>query len=185
MRLFVALELPETVKRDLAALQRALAARLGTTKLRWMQAEQLHLTLLFLGEVPSERLPSVEASLARAAHFSPPLTLETEGLGAFPSLRRPSVLWVGVGGDAKALHALQQRVALELAWLSLADEKRFRAHLTLARVKGFAGPLSLEGASLPPLTWRAERLSLFESTLSPQGARYRRVGTYALGSPDL
>jgi 2'-5' RNA ligase len=179
MRLFVALELPEDVKRQLATFQADLAARLDRSRMRWAKPDQLHLTLLFLGEVPANRLPSAEASLARVARGSPPLTLATQGLGAFPSPRRPSVLWVGVGGDVDALHALQQRVALELAWLGLADEKRFRPHLTLARVKSFTGPLSLESV-VPPLSWYAAQLALFESTLSPQGARYRRLNAFDL-----
>jgi 2'-5' RNA ligase len=179
MRLFVALELSEDVKHQLATFQADLAARLDSSSMRWTKPEQLHLTLLFLGEVPVDRLPSVEASLARAARGSPPLTLATQGLGVFPSERRPSVLWVGVGGDLEALRALQRQVALEFAWLGLADDKRFRPHLTLARVKRFAGPLSLEGVA-PPLNWRAAQLALFESTLSPQGARYRRLNAFDL-----
>lgn len=184
MRLFVALELSEDIKRQLGAFQRELAARLGHPSVRWVKPEQLHLTLLFLAERPAEQLSRIEAVLQRAARQNSPFTLETQGFGAFPSLKRPSVLWVGVGGDLEALHSLQRHVALELAWLGLADDKRFRPHLTLARVKGLSGALAVAGVTPPSLPWPITRLTLFESTLSPHGARYRQLKAFELaGAP--
>lgn len=179
MRLFIALELPADVRAELAAAQ----ARLSGHPLRWVAPAGIHLTLQFLGEVDDGLAPSVLAALA--ALEVAPFSLSLAGLGAFPTARQPRVVWVGLGGDTGALAALQAAVGAATAPLGFTPEARpFRAHLTLGRARPDAAPAALRAlgealarvAPPPPLSWTAGAPALFQSTLTPQGARYTRLG---------
>lgn len=203
LRLFVALELPEFIKARLLSIQSGLrrelspeATRRGEDPvLRWVEPAGIHLTLCFLGETPPARLPALKEALGRlgdpalagagAASFS----LALDRLGAFPSLRRPRVVWVGLKGDIEELHHLQSLVeqAVHAAGLA-AEERSFSPHLTLGRVREGIAPAQgeamgkvLAGYSLsesPP--WQVNGVSLMQSTLHPQGARYSRLEFWQL-----
>jgi len=190
LRLFVALECPEPVRRRLAALQgemRRSAGRAGA-EVRWVAPENVHLTLQFLGAVPEERVEDVKAAVARAAAGSRPLRLEVRGAGGFPSGRRPRVLWAGLTGDLEPLAELVAALGRQLAPLGYpAEERRFSAHLTLGRARdargapglgaAVAGAAAFEGPS-----WRVGRVALIQSLLSPTGARYEALARLPLGS---
>ncbi|MBI1893774.1 MAG: RNA 2',3'-cyclic phosphodiesterase, partial [Candidatus Rokubacteria bacterium] len=108
VRAFVAVLLSEEVRAALAqevGRLRSVAPAVG-----WIRAENLHMTLKFLGHIPPETLARVEAGLAEAVADQPTLTLAFAGLGAFPSAERPRVIWAGVVEGAEALVALQARV---------------------------------------------------------------------------
>ena len=132
MRLFIAINLPETVKLRLAGALDALATH--DIPARWVAADALHITLKFLGELADSRVPAVGGALAAAAQGIPPFDVELGDLGAFPSLARPSILWVGARAGA-ALGELHQRV--ERAFIPLgfeAEPRKFHPHVTVARV---------------------------------------------------
>ncbi len=191
-RLFVALEPPEAVRRRLAAAQaelRRLAGR-AADEVRWVPAENVHLTLQFLGAVPEERVGGVEAALRAAASAARPLALEVKGAGGFPNARRPRVVWAGVAGDLAALGALVQDLGRRLAPLGFAPEERaFSAHLTLGRARdrrgapGLAGALA-SAAQADGAPWRAVEMLLFESHLSPKGPRYEPIAHAPLGADE-
>jgi RNA 2',3'-cyclic 3'-phosphodiesterase len=179
-RLFVALEPPEPVRRRLAALAVELrrAAGRAAEEIRWVPAENVHLTLQFLGAVPEERLPAVEEAVRAAAAAARPLSLEVRGAGGFPNARRPRVVWTGIGGDVAGLSALVADLGRRLAPLGFPPEGRpFSAHLTLGRARegrgapGIAGALASASAAAGA-PWRAAEVVLFESHLSPKGPRY-------------
>jgi 2'-5' RNA ligase len=189
VRLFVALNLPDSVRQ---ALWRAAGPlrELGLP-VRWVRPEGLHLTLKFLGEVAPEREAELAAALGRAATGSPAspgspgvrpgsrgLHLALRGCGAFPDVKRPRVLWVGIEPEP-ALELLQHRVEQEFAPLGFPTEARpFRPHLTLgraerdARVQGFR-PLAgaIEKVAFDE-TATVETLDLMESQLQRNGAVY-------------
>ncbi|NTU83837.1 MAG: RNA 2',3'-cyclic phosphodiesterase [Chloroflexales bacterium] len=179
MRLFIALDLPEPLRAELAAAQ----ARLRGHPVRWSEPAGIHLTLQFLGETDQALVaPLLEALSAIAVA---PLTLVLAGLGAFPSTRQPHVIWVGVGGDTQALARLQSAVAAATAPLGFIPERRaFTAHLTLGRARQEASPEQLRalGEALAriqppaPLIWEATRPILFQSILTPRGATYTQLG---------
>ena len=101
---------------------------------RWTAPERWHLTLLFLGTVPEERVPRLREALAAAVAGTAPMTLRFAGGGRFGSRRRPQVAWTGVEGDAAPLAELAGRLGRAARRLDLAVEDRpFRAHLTLGR----------------------------------------------------
>ncbi|HEU4327433.1 MAG TPA: RNA 2',3'-cyclic phosphodiesterase [Roseiflexaceae bacterium] len=179
MRLFVAIELPEEVKAALVAAQEPL--RRGDPPVKWVAAGAMHLTLLFLGETDPGRLPAVGAAMREALADVPALQLRLGAAGAFPNMRRPSTLWVDVSGDLAALEQAQTALAAALETLGFPREQRpFRAHLTLGRVRREANPAeqarlgtALAALPSPPqLSWQADRVVLFQSELLREGPRY-------------
>jgi RNA 2',3'-cyclic 3'-phosphodiesterase len=182
-RLFIAVEPPEPVRRRLAAMALELrrAAGRAADEIRWVPAENVHLTLQFLGAVPEERLAAVEGAVRAAAAAARPISLEVKGAGGFPNARRPRVVWAGIAGDVAAVGALVADLGRRLAPLGFPPEDRpFSAHLTLGRARegrgapGIAGALAsaAEAAGTP---WRAVDVVLFESHLSPRGPRYEAL----------
>jgi RNA 2',3'-cyclic 3'-phosphodiesterase len=189
-RLFVALEPPDLVRRRLAAMQAELQRAVGRSAqdIRWVAPEGVHLTLQFLGAVPEERLAAVKDAVAGAAETARPLHLEVRGTGAFPTARRARVVWAGVGGDVAPLAELVAELGRRLAPLGFAPEERaFSPHLTLGRARdphgapGMAAALA-QPATAPAAPWRATEIVLFESHLSPKGARYEALARAALGA---
>lgn len=192
LRLFVALEPTDLVRRRLAALQAGLRRAAGrhAGDVRWVPPENVHLTLRFLGAVPEERLDAVKAAVAEAAAASAPLHLDVGGTGAFPSPRRARVLWAGVGGAGSEVARLSELVlglGRLLAPLGFPPEERpFSPHLTLGRARdprgapGLAAALAAPSES-PPAPWRVTEATLFASHLSPRGPTYEALARAALG----
>lgn len=186
-RLFVAVE-PSTACRALAArAASALQERFPELRARWQPTENLHLTLAFLGQVPEEDVVACADRLSELAAGARPFGLASYRLGAFPSARRPSVLWLGVRADpAAALGELQRDVATSYRQLH-DDRKPFRPHLTLGRVKDLGATPRAELATtlteLPPDTvrWTVREVVLFESRLAPAGAVHTPIRTGTLG----
>lgn len=176
IRAFVALSLPDDIIDHASGLQSALKAR--GMRLRWVKPQSLHLTLKFLGDIPMAVVADAGLALRRASRGVAPLELTVQGMGVFPGIRRARVLWVGLGGQVEALQSLYSRIEDELADLGLAREKRgFKAHLTLARMKGPVAPRDLlaaveETGNYEPRPFLARRLVLYKSDLRPQGAIY-------------
>lgn len=181
IRAFVSIRPPED------ALQPLVAAQAGLPVGRLVAPENLHLTLAFLGDVDAAAVaPLAEALRARAAGV-PGFTARLAGAGAFPPHGPVRVIWAGLEPEADlARLAAAVRAAVGDAGLA-ADDKPFRAHLTLARcpepwraearaaLAGLLGPL--EGTLLP-----AERIALIESVLGPAGPTYRELVQVALGA---
>jgi 2'-5' RNA ligase len=189
LRLFVALEPPDLVRRRLAALQGELrrAAGRAAGEVKWVAPENVHLTLQFLGAVSEERVADVAAAVAGTAAAGAPLELAVTGAGAFPSARRARVLWAGLAGDLAPLQALVAELGRRLAPLGFPPEERpFSPHLTLGRARdarglpGLAAALAHAGGETAA-RWRAGELILFRSHLSPHGPRYEALARAPLG----
>ncbi len=177
MRLFVAVDLPEAVKDQLAAL------RTPVPTARWVGREQMHLTLFFIGE--TGRVDAVKDALAgvQAGRFEMALA----GVGRFPPAGRrpPRVLWAGVDAPP-ALHQLQAQVSAALVGAGFrANERPFSPHITLARLKA-ERPLAEVNRFLEQqrdfqtAPFPVEQFTLFSSTLTPQGAQYAVQAVYRL-----
>lgn len=136
MRLFVAVDLDDAARAAIVGEQRHLrGACEGGSPMRWVTADHLHLTLVFLGEVDSERAAEVVDTLRQPVE-QPPFALVFEGVGAFPPHGAPRALWIGVSGGGAELAALQRTMADRVAGTGVAlDSRPFRPHLTLARWK--------------------------------------------------
>ncbi len=176
MRLFVAIEPPDQVKRELSQLC------LGVPGAKWMTPERMHLTLRFVGEVDGTVQRDLASALAEVR--GGPFTLRFKGVGQFGERRRAHVLWAGVEAG-EGLGLLQRRVEAAVVRAGLEPERRrFHAHLTLARLKGapierVAAFLAGHGlfASSP---FEADAFVLFSSFLSHNGAIYRPEAIYPL-----
>jgi RNA 2',3'-cyclic 3'-phosphodiesterase len=184
MRLFVALNLPPE-ERD--RIHRA-ARRLRDQELpvRWVGAENYHLTLKFLGEVRAERVPAIEAILHRVAAAAPSFSADLRGFGAFPSIRRPRVLWLGVEPTA-ALRCLKQDVEWGLADLGFERETRaFHPHLTLGRVAEDSGAGAFRGLDelVPAMGYdgsiEVRTVELMRSQTGKTGSQYSVVSSHPL-----
>lgn len=179
LRLFVAVEIPEAQRRAVAAA--VVPLRAAVPSARWVAEGAWHVTLCFLGATPPEQVEPV-AGVARAvAAAGSPVPLHLAGLGAFPSERRARVLWVGLVG-AEPLGAVAAALAEGYAALGLPREERpWRPHLTLARLRE-AAPVDLgAGAGLRTDEFVASEIVLFRSHLRPAGAVYEALGRFRLG----
>ena len=175
VRTFIAVELPGAVRETLAGVTNRLRGQVG--EVRWVQPEGIHLTLKFLGDVETERIPDVVSAVRAAAGEVAAFTLRTTHLGGFPVRDRARVLWVGLEGDVAALADLQGRVEGALVGLGFEKERReFSPHLTLGRAR--KQPVSLPEDVLDPeaVSFRVERVTVMKSDLQPGGAVYTPQG---------
>ncbi|MBP1633702.1 MAG: 2'-5' ligase [Acidobacteria bacterium] len=188
MRLFFAVELDEAVRRATSRiasdLARALAAA-GGADVSWIRPGNMHLTVRFLGETAPDRARDLAAAFA-APLAAPPFELRFSGVGTFPPRGPARVIWVGIEAGHEQLAAVHGEVEGRLRALGIAPEDRpFRAHLTLGRVRTRLGPGAAKAiagtaaAGVPPCT--ARELTLFESRLSPHGATYVALARTPLG----
>ena len=171
VRCFVALDLPRPVCNYLAGLAKHFGSK-GNVK--WVPADQLHLTFVFAGELPQENVDGLRAELA--ALDVPPLSLCISGLGHFPPRGEPRVVWAGIGGDVEALVALQEQVAAAAERNGIErDDRDFVPHVTLGRVRSPFGALALidqlqtVGVTLRDKPFAPTGLVLYRSELRPSG----------------
>lgn len=188
MRLFIALNLPDEERRKIH--EAAAPLREAGFPVRWIEPEAYHLTLKFLGDVRSEILPTVEKVVARVADATRAFPLALEGFGAFPTLRRPRVLWVGAE-PSPALRCLKQDLEWGLANHGFERETRaFHPHVTIGRADESAGAGAFRGLHeiSSRLEYRAElpiaSVDLMRSHLSKQGPRYTVLRPVPLRSPS-
>ena len=175
MRTFIAIEIPSDVRSALAALQTEL--RLVGADVSWTKPENIHLTLKFLGEVDEGRIGDVEkVCVASAAEFQP-FTLSLNDTGVFPNARQPRILWAGLAGEIERTVEMRNRLDDGLALIGFErEEKDFRPHLTIGRVKSnrkIRELLALAGAhQVPASPFVVTEIVLMKSELHPAGARY-------------
>lgn len=186
MRLFVAVNLPDVVRRGIRTATEPL--RRADLPVNWVEEAGIHLTLKFLGDVDESRQGEIATGVAAATRGAKSFLMPISGFGAFPSVERPRVIWVGCEG-VPSLELLQHRMEQEMERLGFPVEGRpFRPHLTLGRVKKDGAPArfrSLEGL-LDGLAFESESLvqsvELMESRLGPGGSAYHPVRSVALES---
>lgn len=185
MRLFVALEIPVTARKNLATLIALLRAI--TREPRWVRAENLHLTLKFLGEVAENQRAAVETALAGIRSHQA-VTLEFRGLGFFPNEKQPRVFWAGIEASSN-LKMLAADIEGAMEKCGIAREKReFSPHLTLARLERSL-PEALRQAIADnahrEFGWlRTGEFHLMQSKLKPSGAEYTTLKTFPF-SPSV
>ncbi len=188
MRLFIAIELPEAIKQGIAKIQDGLKQSGGDAN--WTRPGGIHLTLKFLGEAPEEKVPAILQTLRDAATNRGPIRIDVAGAGAFPNLKTPRVLWVGVAGEMDKLSSLQTAVEDGMERLAFSrEERKFSTHLTLARIK-FPRPRDnwqqkigeIQNVKLGGFV--ADHVSLMKSELRRDGAVYTEVGRMELKEPE-
>jgi 2'-5' RNA ligase len=158
----------------------------------WVPVQNLHLTLKFLGEQPEPRLAEVVPALSLAARLCRPFAIALKGVGAFPTLDRPRILWVGLTEGGAEARALQERIEAALEGQGLGrDARPWHPHLTIGRIpddrrwRREAGPALREVlAGLATQSFGRlliDRVVLMRSDLGPGGARHRELASVPLG----
>jgi RNA 2',3'-cyclic 3'-phosphodiesterase len=193
VRLFVALEIPSAVREKLAALIEELQAagsKSAQSKMRprWVPAENLHLTLKFIGHVEEERVAGIRSELMQVRSAAA-VDLRFRRLGFFPNDKRPRVLWAGVEASSN-LAALAGEIDARIEKFGVARETReFAPHLTLARFDppGISDELRRAVQAHIPREFGAARgneFYLFESKTRPSGAEYTRLANFMFAKPE-
>ncbi len=201
VRSFLALELPESIRAELARLGEALrrSSPEFDRAVTWVKPESLHLTLVFLGSVDAQVLDRLREQLAPSLKVHAPFTLSLSGTGSFPQGKPPRVLWVGLAESASRsskesaspLQSMRREVMSVCASLELANEEGlYTPHLTIGRVRdnlGRATRANLAEAwialasKVALLSWPVDAISLMKSETLPSGARYTRLAELPLG----
>ncbi len=191
VRSFIAIEMPPEVKLELSALLSRLQARRHAV-VKWVEPENIHLTLKFLGGVPFSLLTGIADLMKDVAKTVSPFCLNMEEMGAFPGWQRPQVVWVGLGGDIDTVLHLQASLEKALVPLGFRPEGRpFRAHLTLGRLRERATLLEKQELGTWARSCQVENktgftvrdLSLMKSQLTPKGPIYSILARVELGTP--
>ena len=189
MRLFVAVNFPAPVRRALARLSAELEAL--DLPVRWVEADNYHLTLRWLGDGDERSRDTAAAVVREVAADAEPFEAGFGALGAFPSPRRPRVIWVAVEADPR-LRLLHAELERSFAQRGLGrDERSFRPHVTLGRARRDAHPGAFRPfAAVPEVRGVDARfpvlsLDLMRSALGPAGARYALLASATLGGEGL
>ncbi|MCF8027446.1 MAG: RNA 2',3'-cyclic phosphodiesterase [Desulfobacteraceae bacterium] len=189
VRAFIAVSLPGEVTAALADLQARL--RKSGLKMKYTAPENIHLTLKFLGPVPASAVKAVSAATADAVSGFSRMCIDARGLGVFPGIRRPRVMWTGIGGQTQELACLQQTVEEKMAELEFEREHReFTGHLTLGRFKAKPDPAGVADAieqfgDFCAGPFEIQSVQLFESTLTPKGPVYRVISGHGLDADPM
>jgi len=189
VRTFIAIELSDLIREQLSKAQTLLKSKGIADQLRWVQPQSIHLTLKFLGNVPVSRLKEIVIAIDQASDGMGPFSLSLGSLGCFPSASRPSVIWIGVGGDTRELARLHTRMDDRLSVLGYPTEKRkFTPHLTLARVNKHVKTTDRRrlGGLIERLDvdlvgeMEVREITFMKSDLTPTGAKYTRLAVIEL-----
>jgi 2'-5' RNA ligase len=189
IRAFLALDPPEEILLEIGRVQERLR-KLIHGDVRWVRPESIHLTLKFFGDIPERDVANISAVAGKSAAEVGPFDLAIGGAGVFPDPHRPRIIWLGMSGEVARLVTFQQGMALALREIGFPGEERpFRPHLTLGRIKtpeglvGLAGVLE-KGETYTAGQFTAAGLVLFKSDLTPRGAIYTRLARYPFAGQE-
>ena len=179
IRTFISIDLPEEIKKDIKDLQDRLKTHGG--HIGWVRPEAIHLTLKFLGAIDEKEITGIEAVVKKAVIGLDPFYLRISGLGVFPNLKRPKVIWVGVNEEGNGLIRIQSRIEDEMERIGYSKENRkFNPHLTIGRVRDIYGLKQIidgieaeKGIDLNG--FHVTGVSFIKSELRSEGAIYTRL----------
>ena len=181
IRVFAAIPATQAIHDLVAVKQQLLKGLLPVGSVKWVAPQHCHLTLRFYGNIAQNEIASLSQALKQTCLGFKSFSICTDLLGCFPDWNRPRVFWLGLNGDMRSLKTVQERVASKTgSWGDHRETHDFSPHLTLGRVKEghslFHVPLS-EITNLPvePAAWEVKGVSLFQSTLTPQGPQYQTL----------
>jgi RNA 2',3'-cyclic 3'-phosphodiesterase len=187
IRSFLAIELPKTVLEEIRELQAEM--KRSRADVRWVGPEKIHLTLKFFGDIEETKVDEIIGEIEEPVCGTPPFRLNVRGMGAFPHLKSPRIVWIGLVDEKGVLLPLQKELDRNLEKAGFPREKRpFQPHLTLGRVNSSRGK--------DELIWHVEKhqedefgefevdkVILFQSDLRPTGPIYTVLREVKLGKP--
>lgn len=188
LRLFIAIDIPEQIKREIGELIDILKKH--DTDIKWIIPENIHITLKFLGDTSETLVVTISESLLPVVSACEPFHITVQSTGVFPNQKYPRVLWIGIV-DSDSLIKLRDRIEVTLSLLGFQrDEKKFHPHLTLGRVRSQKGMMSLT-KELGMFHARqfgdflVDHVELMKSDLGPKGPEYTCLCTLPLGTKDV
>ena len=180
-RTFIAVDIGDDIRNNAIALQHSLA-KCGAS-VKWVSPESLHITLLFLGEVDDRELHTVCRAVKEVAAREPSFALRISGLGAFPTPRRPKIVWAGLVEGSEELRSLYDKLEAKMTELGAfhKEERGYTPHLTLGRVKNEEDGMKLAPEMTKRLAWDGGRTAVheilvFSSVLERDGPVYTVLG---------
>jgi RNA 2',3'-cyclic 3'-phosphodiesterase len=187
IRAFIAFSLPEMITTRICDIQERLKSY--RLPVRWVRPGKVHLTLKFLGDIPVNSIDGIAEVIEDTVREYSPLKLITKGLGVFPGIKKPRVLWIGISGDIKPLLEIQGNLEKKLEIKGFAKENRpFKSHLTLGRIKGHIHSEELfdilrSFSDFKSESFEANELVLYKSELKTAEALYTKLKTVILDGP--
>lgn len=176
IRAFIAFDLPKDILESIGNVQEQVKKR--GTKFRWVPFTNIHLTMKFIGDIHVDLVDKVSNIMAESAEGFSTISLYASGIGVFPGLHRPRVLWIGIDGEIDRLYRLQKTLDEKLSTIGIPTEKRpFQGHLTIGRAKEGMNMESLKESlrafyDFQTRPFGINEMKLFQSELSPTGAVY-------------
>ncbi len=173
MRLFITVNMSRRAKEKITEVLPTLKAKIRGGK--WVIPDNLHITMLFLGEVGEGSLAEVERVMTEAVQGFTPFQLRLEGLGVFPNASRPKILWAGVNGEQDKLNQLYQNLLHQIKKTKLPFDAKpaYTPHVTLARKIGDGFEEGM--MDLKTEEWQVDSLELYQSTLKKTGVIYHKI----------
>jgi 2'-5' RNA ligase len=185
IRSFLAFELPDDIKTIVTRVSGEI--RKSPLDVRWVRPEFIHLTVVFMGDIESEQIPSMGESLGAVCSQHSPFTISLKPMGCFPNTRNPRVIWLGIDGDLERMSRFRDDLQHALSPFGIKEEERaFRPHLTLGRFKKPGKrqteleQLLAKYRELPSPVRTLSDLVLFRSDLKPGGAVYTKMTSWPL-----
>lgn len=183
LRLFIAIEMPTEIKSQIANVISEL--RSAQAEVRWEQPEKLHITLKFLGETSEDLLPQIVLLLEGVAEKTSPFTIKYSGLGCFPNIHEPRIVWVGVDDITDKIQPLVASIETEMASIGLEKEiKAFHPHVTIGRMKSRKNMSTLlrtmESITLESQPMSITEIVLIKSELKPAGSIHTIMQQFSL-----
>lgn len=188
MRTFIAIELPENIKTSLKNIQDELK-KCGAD-VKWVEPENIHLTLKFLGEIEENQLEAINQAIEETAKNKPKYLITLSGLGVFPDLKRPRIIWIGIKDQNNATKLITEELEEKLEKINIPkEERKFLGHITIGRVKSglnkdkLAEKLETLNIDLAKdMGFIADKITLFKSTLGPKGPAYETLKEVTLNT---
>ena len=185
IRTFIAIKIPGNIISKIRKLQEGI--KVYGLKIRWVRSENIHLTLKFLGDVEAVKVGEIAEAISKTVERYTPISLKAKGIGVFPGIKHPRVLWVGITGQLESLVRLQKTLDENLKALGFPGEKRpLNGHLTMGRIRAKIdvkkfGDALMAFSSFESETFTAGQIILYKSELKPSGAVYTKLASASLG----
>ena len=179
MRAFIAIELPEYIKKEVDRLIKQEQKK--ELPIKWIGFENLHITLKFLGEIDESMKEKITPILKKISGEFSSSDISLSGIGCFPHPGRPRVLWIGVKQGARMLADIACEIDKSLYPLGFKEEKRFHSHLTIGRIKKHCRVDDILTREIETEAFSVDSVTLFSSVLKPTGPTYQVVDKFSLG----
>lgn len=183
IRCFIAIELPDSIQKVFEEIQNKLRSKIRNAS--WTKFGNFHLTLKFLGDVKQNRFSEICNGIENVSKKHEPFPLYFGGIGAFPNITRPRVLWIGLKKGESTTTRLGKELNSEMVHLGFKNERRFHPHVTLARIRSYVNLSSLSDLlekydTLQNTKHTVNEIVLVKSELHPSGAVYTPIKKFQL-----